>query len=79
MRDIDWKFALGALLGIAIGVGCRLLGIPSPAPPALVGALLVVAMTSGYVLADRFIARREARNVAHCGGPSGRGVDGARR
>lgn len=77
---MDLKFGLGLLLGVAIGVGCRALGIPSPAPPALVGALLVVAMTVGYTLADRFLARRAARTLAHCGGPSGRGAnDGAPR
>jgi len=66
-----YKFAIGLLLGVGIGFGCRAMGIPVPAPPALVGALLVVAMTSGYTLADRFIARRQATAAPHCGGPSG--------
>ncbi len=72
------RFAIGLLLGVAIGFGCRALGIPSPAPPALVGALLVVAMTLGYSLADRYLARRHATTLPHCGGPSGRGADGER-
>jgi len=42
-----------------------------PAPPVLVGALLVVAMTSGYLLADRVLIRREAHHRRDCGGPSG--------
>lgn len=33
--------------GAADRAGCRLLDIPSPAPPKLRGALLVVAMTAG--------------------------------
>ena len=41
------RFVIGLLLGVAIGFGCRALGIPSPAPPALVGAPLEVAMTLG--------------------------------
>jgi hypothetical protein len=37
-----------------------------------------VAMTLGYVVADRFMARREARHVAHCGGPTGETRQGGR-
>lgn len=65
------RFAVGLLLGFAIGFGCRWIGIPAPAPPALVGALIVFAMTFGYVLADRFLARRVATQRMHCGGPTG--------
>lgn len=65
------KFVIGLLLGFGIGLACRWLGIPSPAPPALVGALLVVAMTSGYLLADHFLARRPATQATKCGGPIG--------
>lgn len=65
------RLLAGILLGFAIGFGCRALGIPSPAPPVLVGSLLVLAMTSGYVLADRYLARGVARHAADCGGPSG--------
>ncbi|MFZ5556139.1 MAG: DUF1427 family protein [Pseudomonadota bacterium] len=65
------KIALGLLLGLAIGALCRWGGVPAPAPPALTGALLVVAMTLGYVIADRWLARRPARHESECGGPSG--------
>jgi XapX domain-containing protein len=68
---MNWKFILGILLGLGIGFGCRWFGVPSPAPPVLVGALLVVAMTSGYQLADIFLARKPARHAQSCGGPSG--------
>ena len=70
---MDMKLMLGLLLGLAIGFGCRWLGIPVPAPPVLQGALLVVAMTAGYQLADRWLARRASRHRRHCGGPTGRG------
>jgi XapX domain-containing protein len=46
---------VGLLLGLIIGAGCRVLGIPSPAPPKLTGALLVVAMTVGFIAADRVL------------------------
>lgn len=43
---------VGILLGIAIGLACRWFDLPLPAPPRLVGALLVVAMTAGFVGTD---------------------------
>ena len=56
---------VGLLLGLAIGAGCRILNIPSPAPPKLSGALLVVAMTVGFIVADRVLpARDQAASVA---------------
>lgn len=73
------RFAAGVLLGFAIGFGCRWLGIPVPAPPLLAGALLVVAMTTGYVIADRFLARRQAVHAADCGGPTGQTKGGRTR
>ncbi|HEY9101966.1 DUF1427 family protein [Chitinimonas sp.] len=44
---------IGAVLGTVVGALCRWLDIPSPAPPSPVGALLVVAMTAGFVLAGQ--------------------------
>lgn len=54
---MDAKLVIGLSLGLAIGLGCRWFGIPVPAPPMLQGALLVVAMTSGYQLVDRWLGR----------------------
>ncbi len=51
------KIALSLLLALAIGVASRLAAIPLPAPPRLVGALLVVAMTLGFLGADLALAR----------------------
>lgn len=65
------KAALGLLLALAIGIACRLAEIPLPAPPVLIGALLVLAMTFGYVVTDRFAAHRAATSKPLCGGPSG--------
>lgn len=47
---------LGIFLGFAIGYGCRWFDLPLPAPPKLVGALLVVAMTLGFVGVDTMLA-----------------------
>ncbi|WP_300530478.1 DUF1427 family protein [Maricaulis sp.] len=55
------KIAIGLVLAFLIGVICRVADIPVPAPPALIGALLVVSMTSGFLLMDRHLARRPVR------------------
>ena len=47
---------LGLVLALAIGMGCRLLDVPLPAPPRLQRALLVVAMTAGFLVAERMLA-----------------------
>jgi len=65
------KIALGFLLAFAIGVVCRLTDVPLPAPPALIGALLVVAMSVGYTVTDRFAANRATKHRVLCGGPTG--------
>ena len=49
------KIAFGFLLAFSIGAACRWLEIPLPAPPRLVGALLVVAMTVGFLVTDRLL------------------------
>ena len=66
-----FKIAIGLSLGVGIGVICRLIDLPLPAPPVLTGALLVVAMTLGYLAVDAVAKHRENRNRALCGGPDG--------
>lgn len=68
--DAVVKSLCGLVLAFAIGSACRAFGIPSPAPPVILGALLVVAMTVGYLLVDR-IMNRPAVHSGNCGGPSG--------
>jgi XapX domain-containing protein len=51
------RLILGFVLAFAIGAFCRLVRIPSPAPNALLGSLLVVAMSVGYIAAERVLAR----------------------
>lgn len=65
------KIFLGFLVALGIGVVCRLAALPLPAPPVLVGALLVVAMTLGYIAVDRWTACGTARHRDLCGGPTG--------
>ncbi len=48
------KMLIGFLLAFVVGALCKIAGIPVPAPPAIMGALLVLSMTSGYVLAGHY-------------------------
>jgi XapX domain-containing protein len=64
------RIFLGFVIALAIGVACRLFRIPSPAPQAILGSLLVVGMSVGYVLTDRCLTRfstanRQAGNSQH--------------
>ena len=47
---------VGLCLGLLVGAGCRWFDIPSPAPPRLIGAGLLLAMTLGFVTADHILA-----------------------
>lgn len=50
------QIVLGIVMAFGIGTFCGWFDIPSPAPPRLVGALLVVAMTVGFLLKDHLLA-----------------------
>jgi XapX domain-containing protein len=47
---------IGLTVGLLIGAGCRYFDIPSPAPPRLIGAFLLVAMTVGFGAADYLLS-----------------------
>lgn len=47
---------VGLAMALLIGLGCRMLDIPLPAPPKMQGALLVVAMTLGFLVAGRVLS-----------------------
>src|ERR1700742_375444 len=52
------KLAIGCALSLVIGAVCRWVDIPLPSPPKIQGALLVVAMTLGYLATDWVISRK---------------------
>jgi XapX domain-containing protein len=64
------KSAIGLVLAFALGFACRAFSIHSPAPPLILGALLVMTMTIGYIAVDRY-AMSPAQHIHDCGGPSG--------
>lgn len=54
------KKAIGLALGFGIGLGCAFTGIPVPAPPILIGSLMVVAMTLGFITMDQILKKESA-------------------
>ncbi|MEO6119502.1 MAG: DUF1427 family protein [Terriglobales bacterium] len=58
------NYVVGVILAFGIGAACRWFELPVPAPPKLLGALLVVAMTMGYIGADKFKASRATNTPA---------------
>lgn len=67
----SFRLALGLLVAFAVGFLSSLAGIPVPAPPTVLGALVVMAMTLGYLFADRFLTTRPSSSEDVCAGPSG--------
>ena len=60
---------VGLCLGLFVGAGCRWFDIPSPAPPRLIGAGLLLAMTLGFVVADHVLGP-SVTLIQMDGGPS---------
>ena len=58
------KAIIGIVLGLLVGVGCRLFDIPLPGPPAILGAVLAVSMATGYTAPGRLLARRAVADTA---------------
>jgi len=65
------KILIGFALGLAIGAASRWFEIPVPAPPRLIGALLVVSITVGYMLTDRLLTRGAPEGAARAGSIQG--------
>ena len=70
------KSIIGLAIGFAIGGAWRAFDVPLPAPPVLVGACLVVAMTAGYGRTDGCLVRKESTTKDICGGPTGTTASG---
>ncbi|MER3428077.1 MAG: hypothetical protein C4334_08240 [Pyrinomonas sp.] len=52
------KIIIALLIGFLIGAACRWFDIPVPAPPQLLGVFLIMSITVGYSLTDRYLASR---------------------
>jgi XapX domain-containing protein len=68
------KIVISLIASFLIGVACRWFDIPAASPPKLTGALIVVAMTLGYVCTDSLVNKTPATTKHLCAGPSGETV-----
>lgn len=59
------KIFVGFIIAFLLGVTCRLLQIPLPAPPNLLGALLVLTITFGYLFVDFMLFNYLEKNSSH--------------
>ena len=56
------RLLVAYVLAFGVGMFCKYFEIPAPAPPVIPGALLVVAMTFGYVVGDKILPKKNAAN-----------------
>ena len=55
------KILLAFCLAFAVGAACRWFDVPVPAPPKLLGALLIITTTVGYMAADSYLRHHATR------------------
>ncbi len=61
------RLLIAFVLSFSIGAASRWTGVPSMAPQAIVGGLLIVAMSTGWVTVDRVMAKKQPAGVALVG------------
>lgn len=57
------KNVAGFIIAFAVGALCRLLLIPNPSPTEIIGGVIVIAMSLGYVSMDSYVKRNKAPHV----------------
>lgn len=53
------KSIIGILMALSIGFCCKIFDIPMPAPPSLLGASFILATTTGFLLTEKYLARKK--------------------
>ena len=71
------RIIIAFIVAFGIGAASRWTGVPSLAPQAIVGALLIVAMSTGYVSADRLLKRISSPSVTVAASTGARAEMGA--
>ena len=49
------KITIGLIIAFLIGAACRYFKLPVPAPPTIYGVLLIMAITLGFIVTDKFM------------------------
>ena len=60
---MEIKFLIGIAVALLVGAGCRYFNLPVPAPPSLLGVLLIAAISLGYILTDRILPKSEVQTT----------------
>jgi XapX domain-containing protein len=68
------KILIAFVVAFGIGAASRWTRVPSLAPQAIVGSLLIVAMSTGWIAADRLLTQKQPMAVAHVSRSEGAGV-----
>jgi len=64
------KLAIGLIVAICVGIGCRWFGIPLPGPPAIMGAAMAVAMATGYTMTDYWLTKNSSSDKSFVNTPA---------
>jgi len=51
------KSLLGLLVGFLIGIACRRFDIPLPGPTKIIGGLVILSITAGYMGTDFLLTK----------------------
>ncbi len=71
------RIIIAFIVAFGIGAATRWARVPSLAPQAVVGALLIVTMSAGYVFADRLLSRNLSPSVTVSVSKSAKAEQGA--
>jgi XapX domain-containing protein len=60
-----YRILAGFLVAFLVGASARWFDIPVPAPPTFLGAFLIVMMTAGWIVTDKYLAVDETGREPH--------------
>ena len=52
------RMIIGYVICFGIGFLCRIVDLPLPAPPIILGAMIVVVTSLGYSMADKHLTKK---------------------
>ena len=55
---MNLKYLISLVIAFLLGLVCKLWGLPVPAPPMLLGALMISAMTLGFMATDKYLSKK---------------------
>jgi len=59
MQNFNLKYLMSVLIAFCLGGACKFWNLPLPSPPILLGALMVLSMTVGYLVVDKYLENKK--------------------